>query len=97
MYSVFPDYKDGRYRYEVKFSPKAKGLFSFCLASVFNSRFPLARISGPCSHNGVAVYSKLSGVDNPRYEYMKNSPAPGRANISRSRFDEFAGFCFYVR
>ncbi len=54
-------------------------------------------IEGPCSKRPVAAYVKLENDTNVNFEFLKQSPDLSQANTTRKRFDEYAGFCFYVR
>jgi len=65
--------------------------------STFDRASPLKELEGPCSKNSVEAYMKLETDMNVNFEFLKQSPDPSQANIDRKRFDEFAGFCFYVR
>lgn len=96
-YTVNPDYKSNKYEYEVLIITKIKGLFAFGMNSVFFRASPLKQLEGPCSKNEVEVYAKLINDTNVNYEFLKNSPDPSQANMDRQRFDDFAGFCFYVK
>lgn len=97
VFFVLPSYADHTYRYEVLITPKRKGLFVFDMNSIFTRLFPLEKPEGPCSKYTVQVYPKLENETNVNFEFLQNSPEPLYANLDRKRFDEFAGFCFYVK
>lgn len=97
VFLVFPAFSNNTYNYEVLIIPRQKGLYAFGMNSDFNRTNPLKELEGPCSKNAVEAYMKLENDTNVNYEFLKQSPDPIQANIDRKRFDEFAGFCFYVR
>lgn len=96
-YLIFPKYSNHTYQYEAIFTPKQKGLFVFGMNSTFSNRTPLLKVEGPCSKYPVEVYMKLENDTNTNFEFLKQSPDMSQSNLDRQRFDEFAGFCFYVR
>ncbi len=97
VFLVLPTFTDNAYHYEVLIIPKQKGLYVFGVNSTFDRASPLKELEGPCSKNSVEAYMKLETDMNVNFEFLKHSPDPSQANIDRKRFDEFAGFCFYVR
>ena len=97
VYFVLPEYKDRKYQYEILYTPKTKGLFEFGMNSDYFRLSPLAKLEGPCSSRPVDVFMKLTNDTNVNYEFLKTSPNTIYQNIDRKRFDEYAGFCFYVR
>jgi len=97
VFLVLPTFSDNAYHYEVLILPKQKGLYVFGMNSDFSRTSPLKELEGPCSNNTVHVYMKLENDTNVNFEFLKQSPDPSQANTDRQRFDEFAGFCFYVR
>ena len=97
VFLIFPTYSDHTYFYEVLIIPKQKGLYIFGMNSDFSRASPLKKLDGPCSRNSVEVYMKLENETNVNFEFLKHSPDPIYVNLDRKRFDEFAGFCFYVR
>jgi hypothetical protein len=95
---VKPTYLNNLYQYEVLIIPKQKGLFNFGMNSIANNRInPLAKLDGPCSKRPVVAYMKLVNDTNVNFEFLKQSPDLVQSKIDRKRFDEYAGFCFYVR
>ena len=97
VFLIFPTYVDHTYHYEVLIRPLQKGLYIFGMNSTFSRTSPLEELEGPCSNNTVRVYMKLENDTNVNFEFLKYSPDPIYVNLDRQRFDEFAGFCFYVR
>jgi hypothetical protein len=97
VFLAFPTYSDHVYHYEVLIAPKQKGLYVFGMNSDFHRASPLEKLEGPCSKNEVEVYMKLEDDSNVNFEFLKQSPDVSQANTDRQRFDEYAGFCFYVR
>lgn len=97
VFFVMPSYDDHAYHYEVLITPKRKGLYVFGMNSDFSRLTPLEKPDGPCKRRPVAVYPKLVNETNVNFEFLQNSPEPIMANLDRKRFDEFAGFCFYVK
>ncbi len=97
IFLVLPTFTDNTYHYEVLITPKQKGLYVFGMNSDFSRVSPLKELKGPCSKNSVEPTMKLEDNTNVNFEFLKHSPDPSQANIDRKRFDEFAGFCFYVR
>jgi len=97
VFLVLPTFTDNTYQYEVLITPKEEGLFVFGMNSDFSRASPLKELKGPCSKNSVEPTMKLEDNTNVNFEFLKHSPDPSQANIDRKRFDEFAGFCFYVR
>jgi hypothetical protein len=97
VFLVLPTFSDNAYNYEVLIIPKQKGLYVFGMNSDFSRASPLKELEGPCSKNSVEPTMKLKDDTNVNFEFLKQSPDPSQANIDRKRFDEFAGFCFYVR
>jgi hypothetical protein len=96
-YTVNPEYQNNKYSYEVLVVPKKKGLYSFGMNSVFFRASRLQQLEGPCSENEVEIYTKLINDTNVNFEFLKNSPDPSQASIDWQRFEDFAGFCFYVK
>jgi hypothetical protein len=97
VFLVLPLFSDNAYDYEVVVTAKKKGLYVFGMNSDFSRAIPLKQLDGPCSGNRVEAYMKLVDDENVNFEFLKQSPDPSQANLDRKRFDEFAGFCFYVR
>lgn len=97
VFLVLPTYSDQAYHYEVLIVPKQKGLYVYGMNSDFSRASPLEKLDGPCSKNAVQAYMKLENETNVNFDFLKQSPDPAQANIDRQRFDEFAGFCFYVK
>ena len=97
IFLVIPQYKNNVYQYEVAIIPRHKGLFVFGMNSVADRASPLENLTGPCSKKPVHVYMKLENDSNVNFEFLKLSPDPSQANTDRQRFDEYAGFCFFVR
>ena len=97
VFLVLPTFSDNGYHYEVFITAKQKGLYVFGMNSTFSRASPLDGLEGPCSKNSVEPTMKLEDDSNVNFEFLKQSPDPSQANIDRKRFDEFAGFCFYVR
>ncbi len=97
VFFVVPLYENHTYHYEVLITPKQKGLFLFAMGSISSRLHPLEKPEGPCSKYTVQVYPKLENETNVNFEFLQNSPEPLYANLDRKRFDEFAGFCFYVK
>jgi len=96
-YTVNPLYENRIYRYEVLILAKKKGLYVFGMNSVFFRASPLEQLKGPCSKNQVEVYCKLINDMNTNFEFLKNSLDPVYQRLDRQRFDDFAGFSFYVK
>jgi len=97
VYIISPKYHDNTYQYEALIIPKQKGLYVFGMNSDFSRASPLAKLDGPCSKRPVYVYMKLENLMDVNFEFLQYSPEPVYINLDRKRFDEFAGFCFYVR
>ncbi len=97
VFLVKPNYSNHVYHYEILITPKRKGLFVFGMNSDFGNTSPLEKLDGPCSKEPVAVFMKLENDTNTNFEFLKLSPEPVYQNLNRQRFDEFAGFCFFVR
>jgi len=97
VFLVTPYYSNHVYHYEVLISPKTKGLFVFGMNSDFLQLSPLEKLDGPCSKEPVEVFMKLENIANTNFEFLKLSPDPSQANTSKQRFEEYAGFCFFVR
>ena len=97
VFLIYPTYSNNAYCYEVLITPKKKGLYIFGMNSTFDRASPLEKLEGPCSKNSVRAYMKLETDMNVNFEFLKQSPDPIYINLDRQRFDEFAGFCFYVR
>ncbi len=97
VFLIYPTYTDHVYHYEVLITAKQKGLYIFGMNSTFSRISPLEELEGPCSKNTVHVYMKLENDQNVNFEFLKQSSDPVYVNLDRKRFDEFAGFCFYVR
>ncbi len=94
---VVPIYSNHTYHYEVLITPKRKGLFVFGMNSDANRARPLEKLDGPCSNKPMQVYLKLENDPNTNFEFLKFSPEPVYVNLDRKRFDDFAGFCFFVK
>ena len=97
VFTVNPVYSEGGYYYEILMIARQKGLFEFGMNSVFSNRFPLKKLNGPCSENSVKIYVKLVNDNNNNYEFLQLSPEPVYQNLSRERFESYAGFCVFVR
>lgn len=97
VFFVMPLYDDHAYHYDVLITPKRKGLYVFGMHSDFSRLTPLEKPEGPCKRRPVRVYPKLVNETNVNFEFLQNSPDSIIANIDRKSFDEFAGFCFYVK
>jgi hypothetical protein len=97
VYLVLPSYLNNTYQYEVHIIPKQKGLFNFGMNSDNYRANPLAKLSGPCSKLPVSAYMKLINDTNVNFEFLMQSPEPIYQRLNQKRFDEYAGFCFYVR
>lgn len=97
VFLVSPTYTNNTYKYEVLITPQKRGLYVFGMNSDFSRVSPLERLDGPCSKNPVEVYLELVNNTNVNFEFLKHSPDPSQANTDRQRFDEYAGFCFYVQ
>lgn len=97
VYFVVPSYDNHTYHYEALITPNRKGLFVFGMSSDFSRAIPLEKPEGPCSRYTVQVYPKLKNETNVNFEFLQNSPDSIQSSIDRKRFDEFAGFCFYVK
>lgn len=97
VFIVHLSYSDHTYHYEVLITPKRKGLFIFGMNSDFGNTSPLEKLDGPCSKEPVEVFMKLENDTNTNFEFLQLSPEPVYKNLNRQRFDEFAGFCFFVR
>lgn len=90
-------YKNHIYTFEAILIAKRKGLFVNSLISESTRHYPLKKLEGPCSKNVVYVYPKLAlGIDN-NYDFVKFSPSEPQANVDQQRFEEAAGFCFFVQ
>jgi hypothetical protein len=98
-YLMGPAYRDGIYYYEVEIIVKKKGLFALGMNSTAWHRKPLAKVEGPCSDLPMYVYPRLINVDakDTNFEFLQHSPEPTYVNMNRQRFDDAAGFCFYVK
>lgn len=96
VFLVMPTYTDHAYHYEVKIIPKQKGMFVFGMNSDFSRNSPLEKLTGPCYKGDVEAYMKLTNDPDVNFEFLKHSPDLSQANTDRKRFDEYAGFCFYV-
>lgn len=95
---IFPVFEGNSYHYEAIIKPREKGLFVFGMNSSKSRLNPLKDVTGgPCSRNSVFLFMKLTNTEDPNFEFLKQSPDQVQANIGRKRFDEFAGFCFYVK
>jgi hypothetical protein len=94
---IIPEYADHTYHYEVLIIPKQQGLFVFGMNSIASRLQPLEKLNGPCSRNSVAVFMKLQGDEDVNFEFLKASLDPVQVKTDRQRFDDYAGFCFYVR
>lgn len=94
---VLPEYSNHVYEYEAKVIPKAKGLYVFGMNSDYSGGIPLEKVNGPCSNRAVEIFVKLEDDSNSNFEFLKLSPDPIQNNIDKKRFQEFAGFCFFVR
>ena len=98
FYYVYPEYSNNRYIFELRAITKARGLYAFGINSIFGNTSPLEKLdNGPCSRRPVGVYTKLTDETNNNFEFMKNSPDPSQSQLDYTRFQEFAGFCFYVK
>lgn len=97
VFRVLPIYSNHAYHYEVLITPKRKGLFEFGMNSIADRADKLARLDGPCSKQPMQVYLKLENDTNTNFEFLKFSPEPVYVNLDRKRFDDFAGFCFFVK
>lgn len=96
-FRVLPTYADHTYHYEVIITPKRKGLFIFGMNSIASRGNELQKLDGPCSERPVNVYPRLENDTNTNFEFLKFSPDPAYVNLDRERFDNFAGFCFFVK
>ena len=97
VFRVIPTYSDHDYHFEVVITPKRKGLFVFGMNSTADRANKLKEVEGPCSRKPMKVYLKLENDVNSNFEFLKLSPEPAEANTDRKRFDDFAGFCFFVK
>lgn len=96
-FSITPIYYNHVYHFDVMIMPKRKGLFVFSMNSIADRHFPLEKLDGPCSKNTVHVFMKLINDSNTNFDFLKLSSEPAYENLSLQRFEEFGGFCFFVR
>lgn len=97
VFRVLPIYSDHAYHYEVIITPKRKGLFLFGMNSIADRADKLEKLDGPCSNRPMNVYPRLENDTNSNFEFLKLSPESVYVNLDRERFDNFAGFCFFVK
>jgi hypothetical protein len=96
-YYIRPEYTDGFYEFEAFYVAKRAGLFGNSTISNYDRHRPLKKLEGPCCKDVVYILPEYVSIHSDNYDFMKFSPSDAQANVDRQRFEEAAGFCFFVR